>query len=162
MYLGVGTSLQLVKELNCCVYMNVGGGSRGAGEKYIGALDDFIPPPPPPEMHKEPWKSKIEPLKIPRLQCNLSLFNIPDLSNEMWKVYVFIEAPQILFLFPWRGERMLMIRPTSLFDLSTSERPVPGERLPNFNFNPASHFQSGASSQNNPTHGHTLWIAMWV
>ena len=25
---------------------------------------------------------------------------------------------------------------------------------------PTSHFQSGASSQNNPTHGHTLWIAM--
>ena len=32
------------------------------------------------------------------------------------------------------------------------------ERSPNFNW--ASHFQSGASSQNNPTHGHTLWIAM--
>ena len=42
----------------------------------------------------------------------------------------------------------------------SSERQVPSEWPPNFKS--ALDFQSGASSQNNPTHAHTLWIAMYV
>ena len=36
---------------------------------------------------------------------------------------------------------------------------VPVRDWHSVSFDPALHFQSGASSQNNPTHGHILWIA---